>query len=92
MTSNVFPNEFSNYFSNEFSNEFSNDFHNGTSWTEGWIWDLQFWVLSMKNLFFARVILLDNSIYWWVAKCYKTLSLDKRKLSCDSSEIVDNTK
>ena len=73
MTSNVFPNEFSNYFSNEFSNEFSNDFHNGTSWTEGWIWDLQFWVLSMKNLFFARVILLDKSLSFKMT----TLSTDE---------------
>ena len=35
--------------------------HNGASWTEGWISDLQFWVVLLKNIFFSRVLLFDNS-------------------------------
>ena len=43
--------------------------HNGASWTEGRIWDLQFYAVPMKKIFFFRVLLLDNSLcfkmtYW----------------------------
>ena len=40
--------------------------HNGASWTEGWISDLQFWVVLLKNIFFPEFFFLTivNASKW----------------------------